>query len=104
MSKLIVFTCVLAISIHLIGCHNPPEKKDKKNQSITSNNAASKNHLNNTNLPCKTSSPPIKDKVKLKKMLIDNGTITVEMSEEMANKTVDEYIKKKQEAFKRCTK
>jgi len=55
-------------------------------------------------LPCKTSSPPIKDKSKLKKMLMANGRITPDMSDEMANKVVRDYIKKKRDAYKRCKK
>ncbi len=64
------------------------------------------NEIINNIKKCKTKAgmPPIKDKSKLKKMLIDNGTITAEMSEEKANKMVNDYIKKKQEAFKRCKK
>ena len=53
---------------------------------------------------CKTSSPPIKDKSKLKTMLINSGKITAEMSDKETKTIIKNYINKKQQAFKRCKK
>jgi len=102
--KSIFITCVLVSIIFLLGCQNPTKEKKIENQDVKPKVVNTKNQLIKTGLPCKASSPPIKDKSKLKKVLIDNGTITVEMSDEMANKVVNDFIKKKREAFKRCNK
>ena len=104
MFKSIFITCVLVFIIFLAGCQNPSEVKNLENQSVELEVVKTENHVIKTSLPCKASSPPIKDKTKLKKMLIDNGTIAADMSEEMANKVVNDFIKKKRDAFKRCKK
>ena len=58
-----------------------------------------------TKLPCiKPTTPFIKDKTKLKQMLINSGKITTNMSAEQANKIVKDYINKKRDALNRCKK
>ncbi len=39
---------------------------------------------------------------KIKNMLIENGTITQDQTDVEKNKIVNAYIKKKQDAFKKC--
>jgi len=53
---------------------------------------------------CKAGSPPLKDKSKLKNMLVNSGKITAEMSVQQINQVIRNYINKKQKAFKRCKK
>ena len=48
--------------------------------------------------------PPIQDRSKLKSNLIKNGVITPDMSREQADEKVAEFIRKKQQAFKNCSK
>ena len=50
------------------------------------------------------SMPPIQDRSKLKSNLIQNGVITPEMSPEEADEKVAEFIRKKHQAFKNCSK
>lgn len=60
---------------------------------------ASKNIISNKKLPspCKkaTTASPIKNKEKLKKMLIKEGKITQDMADDEINKKINEYIKRK---------
>lgn len=53
-------------------------------------------------VPCKNAMPPIRDKSKLKEMLQASGKITPEMSEATQEQIVNDYIKQKRAAFKRC--
>lgn len=56
-------------------------------------------------LPCKKSmSAPIKDKTKIKNMLEKSGRITADMSPQQIDKVVNNYIRKKNAAFKDCQK
>lgn len=57
------------------------------------------------NIPCQSMySPPIKDKAKIRQLLIKKGTITADTNTETADKLVDEFIKKKQNVNKNCHK
>jgi hypothetical protein len=91
----------------IAGCKGTSEdtvvEPDVQQESTQQEAVISKTSVGNK-LPCKSSSPPILDKSKLKEMLMANGKITPDMSDEMANRVVREYIKKKRDAYKRCKK
>jgi hypothetical protein len=48
--------------------------------------------------------PPLKDKSKLKQLLLKRGLITQEMSQEQQDAEVAAYIRKRQRAFETCRK
>jgi len=97
--KIIYITLLTVVWISLSGC--------QKSSPVTDNAIAMNKqpiHMR-PKLPCLSGTTPyIKDTTKLKKMLLASGKITVEMSVEQVNKIVKNYIKKKQDAFKRCKK
>lgn len=97
-----LFTLTALTSLFLLA--SCQEGSEKSNAVATEQSATKTTLINKVDLPCKAASPMIKDKSKIKKMLMDSGKITADMSEEMANKVVNNYIKNKQEAFKRCKK
>ena len=108
MFKAISILAVLISSVTLASCqnnqHNNVIVKKEVESALNVNNVGRDGALINRKKPCKASSPPIKDKNIIKKMLINSGKITVEMSAVQVDKVVRDYIQKKQGAFKRCNK
>jgi bacillopeptidase F (M6 metalloprotease family) len=51
-----------------------------------------------------STTPPIKNTQKLKEMLIANGKIDASLSDEEIDQAVNNYMRKKNSAFKNCTK
>ncbi len=109
MLKTITILVLLTSSISLSSCQNKQgdealakQSSDEYTETVEklSVNAA----IAKTNKPCKVNSPPIKDKNKIKTMLLKGGKITADMSELQADKVVRDYIKKKQDTFKHCKK
>ncbi|MPY25707.1 hypothetical protein FM037_27495 [Shewanella psychropiezotolerans] len=96
----------------LASCSSAPEESDKTQiqQNIESSHtvspAADSVELANEKkriISC-GSMPPIQDRSKLKSNLVKKGVITPEMSLEQADEKVAEFIRKKQQAFKNCSK
>lgn len=96
----------------LASCSSIPEESDKTQvqQNIESSDTISPDadavELANEKKRIITcgAMPPIQDRSKLKSNLIKNGVITPEMSQEQADEKVAEFIRKKQQAFKNCSK
>ena len=94
----------------LASCSSIPEESDKNQvqQNIESSDTISPDAVELVNekkwiITC-GAMPPIQDRSKLKSNLIKNGVITPEMSQEQADEEVAEFIRKKQQAFKNCSK
>ena len=94
----------------LASCSSIPEKsaKTQVQQNIEPSDTISPDALELANekkriITC-GAMPPIQDRSKLKSNLIKNGVITPEMSQEQADEKVAEFIRKKQQAFKNCSK
>ena len=94
----------------LASCSSIPEESDKTQvqQNIEPSDTISPDALELANekkriITC-GAMPPIQDRSKLKSNLIKNGVITPEMSQEQADEKVAEFIRKKQQAFKNCSK
>ncbi|MBL4816984.1 MAG: hypothetical protein JKY74_16050, partial [Shewanella sp.] len=94
----------------LASCSSIPEESDKTQvqQNIESSDTISPDAVELANekkwiITC-GAMPPIQDRSKLKSNLIKNGVITPEMSQEQADEKVAEFIRKKQQAFKNCSK
>ncbi len=102
--KSIVIVTALASTVMLMGCQEKAETDEVSRVSSTPQTLDSTVLSKKGQLLCKSASPVIQDKSKIKKMLTDSGKITADMSEEVANKVVNNYIKNKREAFKRCKK
>jgi len=94
----------LASTAMLMGCQEKTEADESSRVPSTPQTLESTVVFKKGQLLCKSASPVIQDKSKIKKMLTDSGKITADMSEEMANTVVNNYIKNKREAFKRCKK
>ncbi len=88
-----------ALLLLLSACQAEPQKT--QTQTSQAENSA-KLLLKKTCL--KGTSPQVQDKARLKQMLIRSGKITTQMSSTEANKIINDYIKKKQDAFKHCQK
>jgi len=96
---------VIALSFILSACQNAEQKGGLEHEQAKAQKADDNQLKNSFKALCKKSaSPVIKDKSKLKAMLVANGKITGAMTDEMANKIVSDYIRKKQSAFKNCKK
>jgi hypothetical protein len=102
--KSIFMVTALASTVMLMGCQEKTEADESSRVLSTPQTLESTVVSKKGQLLCKSASPVIQDKSKIKKMLTDSGKITADMSEEMANKVVNNYIKSKREAFKRCKK
>ena len=94
----------------LASCSSIPEESDKTQvqQNIESSDAISPDAVELANekkriITC-GAMPPIQDRSKLKSNLIKNGVITPDMSREQDDEKVAEFIRKKQQAFKNCSK
>jgi len=99
------FTIAATLSFTLSACQNAEQQIGLEQQQAKVQQAGGNQIKNNFKALCnKSASPVIKDKSKLKAMLVANGNITAAMTDEMANKIVNDYIKKKQSAFKNCKK
>jgi bacillopeptidase F (M6 metalloprotease family) len=105
------FTLLVIASITLLGCQReeapttttPPATLSANDAANTEGSHTSKAALaKKLTLPCKGTMPPIRDKSKLKKMLIDSGKITSDMTDDEANQIVSNYIKKKRAALDKC--
>ena len=96
----------------LASCSSIPEESDKTQvqQNIESSDTISPDadavELANEKKRIITcgAMPPIQDRSKLKSNLMKSGVITPEMSQEQADEKVAEFIRKKQQAFKNCSK
>lgn len=108
MFKTIYILALLTSSVTLTSCQNKPSDEQFAKQNIEYTETVEKSNVDaalvKSDKPCKASSPPIKDKNKIKIMLINSGKITADMSELQADKVVRDYIKKKQDTFKHCKK
>lgn len=111
--KILSVITMFPVFILLFGCQETQlietnENKVTKTSDIAAEDKNQAEVSNATKLKkpllCKAGSPPVKDFEKLKVMLTKSGKITTEMSAEQAHQVIKSYIKKKQDAFKRCQK
>ncbi len=86
-----------ALLLLLSACQAEPQKTQTSQPENSAKLLLKKTCLKGT-------SPQVQDKTKLKQMLIKSGKITTQMSSTEANKIINDYIKKKQDAFKHCQK
>ncbi len=90
--------CAIAIT----GCQAATSHPNNSKESAQI--AANKKIKKKRPMPCKAGSPPIKDRSKLKTMLTKSGKITNDMPLKKINDVINDYIKKKQQAFTHCNK
>ncbi len=87
------FSVVLILLLSCVAC----AEKDT-NEAVTPNKES-------VGLPFRCSgSPPVIDKSKIEKMLRNNGRITADMNQQQVEKTVNDFIQKKQNKYKDCKK
>jgi len=112
----IVFATVTIVSLFVIsafmlpGCRTNANEKEStalesKTEVTETTDLTNKGKYENLPKPCAvTKSPPIKDKSKIRALLIKQGKIHADMSEEKIQQLVREYITKKNQAYKQCKK
>jgi len=103
LTKLIIIGCSLLSSFIVIGCQERVTIKEVTPQKLSTANEVPTN-LNKKQQCNKSYSAPIKDTTKLMAMLIKSGKITAEMTEAEVKVAINEYIRKKRAAFKKCYK
>jgi len=103
LAKLNIISFSLLSSFIVIGCQERTTSRGVTPQNISTANEAPTN-LNKKPQCKKSYSAPIKDITKLKVMLIKSGKITAEMNEAEVEVAINEYIRKKRAAFKKCNK
>lgn len=82
----------IAFSITAMACQNQQTNNIEDTQESTSEVST----LPSLPIPCKNfTSPPVKDKSKIKEMLLKEGKINNGMTEEEINQYLSDFIKKK---------
>lgn len=92
----------------MAACQDKPLVSENVNDQPVATSEASKgvNEVT-TNFPCVSKhtinkSPPVQDKSKIKAMLLKSGKITPEMTDEQADKVVNDFIRAKQTPKNTC--
>jgi len=90
---------ILSLLVLLTACNNTEKSEQGTVQESPSISEQPEQKPLFKKLPCPIKqSPPIKDKHKIKEMLLKSGKITADMSEEKVMQLVNDYIRKKQAA------
>lgn len=89
-----LFTTCLCIFL-LNGC----QSKDEPQTATPSPQVATDPKMEST---CLQSTPPIQDLTKIESMLLEQGTITADMSQAQKEQIINDFIKRKNQAFKSC--
>ncbi|WP_448547118.1 hypothetical protein [Thalassotalea fusca] len=102
---------LLVVSVVMLsGCRTNANEQEStalesKTEVTETTEKANKGKYENLPKPCAVAkSPPIKDKSKIRELLIKQGKIQADMPEEKIQQLVREYITKKNQAYKLCKK
>jgi len=105
LSKTFCITFSLLFGLIVTGCQVNNEKIQKQEiaEPVVPSSISPSSVVNRA--ACKKSySPIIKDIAKLKVMLMNNGKITSDMTDAEVKIAINQYIKNKRAAFKKCRK
>ncbi len=93
------------LMLALLGCQSEQQASSSSEATVIASEHTEKPLKTHVKKAClKGTSPQVQNKAKLKEMLVKSGKITAQMTATEANKIINDYIKKKQDAFKNCTK
>ena len=91
--KLFHTTLILGLTLLCVACAQPEQQTSEPNQTI----------LKQLEKGC-SASPPVLDSPKLRLMLVNNGRITNDMTEDQIKQTVNAYINQKIKSIRNCKK
>ena len=84
-------TFIIALTLVSVGCAQPVQQTEEPNKAL----------LKQLEKDC-SASPPVIDSPKIRQMLVNNGRITDDMTEEQIKQVVNVYINKKMKAIRKC--
>ena len=83
----------LGLTLSCIGCAQPEQQVNEQNTTI----------LKQLEKGC-SASPPVLDSPKMRQMLVNNGRLADDMTEDQIKQVVNDYINQKNKAIRNCKK